>query len=287
MAGNESAEYNEAMKIKLGHSPDADDAFMFFAIAAGKIDTGRYVFEHVLQDIQSLNDQATRGTLELTAISAHAYAYVRNRYAITRCGGSFGQGYGPKIVSREPLTPDALADASIAVPGTTTSAYLALQLYKPGLKTKVLPFDKIIPAVQSGLMDCGLIIHEGQVTYESMGLYSVVDLGQWWQEKTSGLPLPLGLNCVRKDLPADVQAELAAILQASIRYSLDHRAQAIAHAMKYARDVEPDLVDKFVGMYVNELTLDMGPSGQAALEQFLGLGHQAGIIPNALPLELV
>lgn len=259
---------------------------MFYGLATGKIDTGPYQIQHILEDIQTLNDRATRGQLEITAISVHAYAYVRDRYAITRCGGSFGDGYGPKIVSREPMAEASLADATLAVPGTTTSAFLALQLYHPQLRTKVLPFDKIVSAVQTGVVDCGLIIHEGQVTFDQMGLHEVIDLGKWWAGRNGNLPLPLGCNAIRRDLPAEDQANLSRILLESIRYSLDHRAAALDHAMQYARDVRIDLANKFVGMYVNDLTLDMGDRGQKAIEEFLGQGHQAGLIPNALPLDL-
>ena len=274
------------MDIKLGHSPDADDAFMFYGLSEGLVDTGRYRIEHVLEDLQGLNDKATRGQLEMTAVSAHAYAYVRDKYILTRCGGSFGQGYGPKIIAREPIPESELDKVSVAVPGSTTSAYLALQLYRPSLRTKVLPFDKIVPAVSAGVVDCGLIIHEGQVTFEQMGLCEIVDLGRWWQGKTR-LPLPLGLNAIRRDLDMQTRHDLAAILLASIRYALDHRPAAMAHAMKYAHNVPEDLAGQFVGMYVNELTLDMGDTGKAAIEKFLGMAHDAGLVPDALPIELV
>ena len=275
-----------AMNIKLGHSPDADDAFMFYGLAEGLVDSGDYRIEHVLKDIQTLNDQATRGQLEITAISAHAYAYVRDKYILTRCGGSFGQGYGPKIVAREPMAEKDLGEVSIAVPGTTTSAYLALQLYRPNLRTTVLPFDQIVPAVIAGVVDCGLIIHEGQVTFERMGLHEIVDLGRWWQANTS-LPLPLGLNAIRRDLDEKVRRELSEILLRTIQYSLAHRPEALKHAMKYARNVPEDLAGQFVGMYVNDMTLDMGRQGKKAVEEFLGQAHQAGLVPNALPIELV
>lgn len=274
-----------AMRIRLAHSPDADDAFMFAGLATGKVDPGRFRFDHILEDIQSLNDRASRGEMEITAVSAHAYAYVRDRYLITRCGGSFGDGYGPVIVSREPLQPADLPKVSIAIPGTTTSAFLALQLFRPGLKTRLLPFDRILGAVQSGLVECGLIIHEAQVTYEQLGLYCVADLGKWWAQKTANLPLPLGLNAIRRDIDPQVRGELEAVLLASIRYALDNRSECVRHAMRFARDLGADQADRFIGMYVNELTLDMGQRGQKALEEFLGRGHQAGIIPKALPLE--
>jgi len=273
------------MKIRLAHSPDADDAFMFYGLAAGKVDPGEFEFEHVLEDIQTLNDRASRGEMEITAISAHAYAYVRDRYVLTRCGGSFGDGYGPMIVSREPLGEADLFDKTIAVPGTTTSAYLALQLYRPGLRTKMLPFDKIVPAVQVGLVHCGLIIHEAQVTYAQQGLHCVVDLGTWWRDKTDGLPLPLGCNAIRKDIAPEARAELSRIVSASIEYGLAHRDEAIAYALQFAGDMESSQADTFVGMYVNDLTLDMGDRGRRAMEEFLRRGHEAGITPDALPLE--
>jgi len=273
------------MRIRLAHSPDADDAFMFAGLATGKVDPGRFQFDHVLEDIQSLNDRASRGEMEITAISAHAYAYVRDRYVVTRCGGSFGDGYGPVIISREPIQPAELPKVSIAIPGTTTSAFLALQLFRPGLKTRLLPFDRILGAVQSGLVECGLIIHEAQVTYEQMGLYCVADLGKWWAQKTDNLPLPLGLNAIRRDLDPQVRRELETVLLASIRYALDNREDCVRHAMRYARDLGVDQADRFIGMYVNDLTLDMGERGQKALEEFLGRAHQAGITPNAMPIE--
>lgn len=274
-----------AMRIRLAHSPDADDAFMFYGLAAGKVDTGEYDFEHVLEDIQTLNDRASRGEMEITAISAHAYAYVRDQYVLTRCGGSFGDDYGPMIVSREPVDEDALSGKTVAVPGTTTSAFLALELYRPGLRTKMLPFDKIVPAVQAGVVDCGLIIHEAQVTYEQQGLHCAVDLGKWWRRKTDGLPLPLGCNAIRKDIAPEARAELARIIVASIEYGLAHRAEAVGYAMRFAGDMDESLAERFVGMYVNDLTLDMGDRGQRAIEEFLRRGHEAGITPNALPLE--
>ena len=275
----------DAMKIRLAHSPDADDAFMFCGLASGKVDAGDYEFEHVLEDIQTLNDRATRGEMEITAVSVHAYAYVRDKYVLTRCGGSFGDRYGPMIVAGEPMSADELAGQTIAVPGTTTTAYLALQLYRPGLRTTVLPFDKIVDAVLTGVVDCGLIIHEAQVTYERLGLHCVVDMGQWWSAATDGLPLPLGCNVIRKDLPPEVRADLNRIILATIRYGLDHRDEAIEYAMRFAGEMDTSLADRFVGMYVNDLTLDMGDRGQRAVEELLARAHQAGLIPQALPLE--
>jgi len=258
---------------------------MFYGLAAGRIDAGGFEFEHVLEDIQTLNDRASRGEMEITAVSVHAYAYVRDKYVLTRCGGSFGDGYGPMIVAREPIAEEDLSGKTITVPGTTTSAFLALQLYKPGLRTKMLPFDKIVPAIQAGVVDCGLVIHEAQVTYEQLGLCCVADLGKWWQDQTDGLPLPLGCNVIRRDIDAETRGELERIIVSSIRYGLEHRAEAVEYAMQFAGDMESALADRFVAMYVNDLTIDMGERGQRAIEEFLGRGHEAGICPDALPLE--
>ncbi|MCL2701217.1 MAG: ABC transporter substrate-binding protein [Phycisphaerae bacterium] len=272
------------MNIRLAHSPDADDAFMFYALAANKIDAGPYRFEHVLADIQTLNDCAARGKYELTALSVHAYAYVRDAYALTRCGGSFGDGYGPILVAREPMSAEQLADTTVAVPGPTTSAALALKLFCPTVRTRVMPFDTILEAVRTGEASCGLIIHEGQVTYARQGLCLVANLGVWWRGRT-GLPLPLGVNTVRRDLPTADRARLADILRQSIQYGLSHREEALSYAMRYARDVDAAAADRFVGMYVNDTTLDMGDRGRRAIEEFLRQGHQAGDIPDALPVE--
>lgn len=274
------------MRIRLGHSPDPDDAFMFYGLATGRLDAGRYQVEHVLQDIQTLNERATRGELEITAISVHAYAYVRDRYVLTRCGGSFGRDYGPMLVAREPFDIAEIAARRIAVPGTMTSAFLALRLVSPELNYRVVPFDRILEAVAAGEADAGLIIHEGQLTYADAGLTCVLDLGRWWQQQT-GLPLPLGANAIRRDLPPDVRRELADLLLASIRYSLEHRDAAVQHSLRYARDMGADLADRFVGMYVNDLTLDAGPDGTRGIEELLRRGHAAGLIPDALPVDFV
>lgn len=258
---------------------------MFYGLASGEVDAGEFEFEHVLEDIQTLNDRASRGEMEITAISVHAYAYVRDKYLLTRCGGSFGDDYGPMIVARDEMTEADLANQRIAVPGITTSAYLALQLYRPGLRTQVIPFDQIVPAVQTGIVDCGLIIHEAQVTYAQQGLHCVVDLGKWWRAKTDGLPLPLGCNAIRRDIPADKRTRLERIVLESIRYGLEHRDEAVSYALRYAGEMERPLADRFVGMYVNELTLDMGHRGRKAMEEFLRMGHEQGITPDALPLE--
>lgn len=274
------------MRIRLGHSPDPDDAFMFYGLANGKIDTGDYQIEHVLQDIQTLNERATRGELEITAMSLHAYAYVCNRYILTSCGGSFGRNYGPMIVAKRAFDPSELASKILAVPGEMTTAFLALRLICPKPNYRVMPFDQIISAVQSGQVDAGLIIHEGQLTYARAGLQCVLELGQWWQQLTN-LPMPLGVNGIRRDLGMGVCKELSEILLSSIRYSLDNRQQAVRHALQYARDMEESLADRFVGMYVNDLTLNLGPTGQQGVQEMLRRGYQAGVIPNALPVEFV
>jgi 1,4-dihydroxy-6-naphthoate synthase len=275
------------MRIKLGHSPDADDAFMFYALSSGLVDTGGFEFEHVLLDIQSLNEKARRGEFEITAISAAAYPYVRGLYDLTRCGGSFGDNYGPMIVSSRAMTVDELDRVTVAIPGTMTSAYLALRLFRPNLKTLVMPFDKILPAVAAGKVEAGLLIHEGQLTYAGSGLHLVVDLGKWWHDTTGGLPLPLGLNTVRRDLSEQTRQKLSEILLESIRLSLAHREKAVGHALSFSRGLENKLADRFIGMYVNDLTLDMGQRGQRGLEEFFCRGQKAGFIPPATPLRIV
>ena len=275
------------MEIKIGHAGDADDAFMYFGLASGKTDTGDFRIVLDTQDIRTLNDRASRGQYELTAISTHAYAYVRDRYVVARCGGTFGDGFGPVVISREPIAPEDIRNHTVAVPGATTSAYLALQLHSPGQRTMVLPSDKIIPAVQTGVVDCGLTIQESQISYAQAGLCSVLDLGTWWAGKTDGLPLPLSVNVIRRNLSPDVQARLADILSQSIRYGVDHRDEAIAHAMASSGHSDGELVGEFVGKYVTDLACDMGDRGRRAIEEFLSQAHQAGIIPDVLPIELV
>jgi len=275
------------MQIRLGHSPDPDDAFMFCGLATGEVDPGPYRIEHVTEDIQTLNERATRGELEMTALSLHAYAHVSDRYRLTRCGGSFGRNYGPIIVARRKLDPAHLAGRTIAIPGKLTTAYLLLRLFAPArVNCRVVPFDRIIPAVAAGEADAGVIIHEGQLTYAAAGLQCVGDLGVWW-EATTHLPLPLGVNAIRRDLPPPVASDLAGIFLASIRYGLDHRAEAVAYAMQFARDMESDLADKFIGMYVNDLTLDMGDTGQRGIEELLNRAAAAGVIPSRPEVEFV
>jgi 1,4-dihydroxy-6-naphthoate synthase len=278
--------------ITVGHSPDPDDAFMFYALAHDKIDTGNLQFRHELQDIETLNRRALRGELEVTAVSLHAYAYLLDRYALLPSGCSMGDRYGPMIVARRPMALEELKGVALAVPGTLTTAYLTLRLLLSSLgKTappehQVVPFDQIIDAVASGKHEAGLIIHEGQLTFQNQGLHLVVDLGVWWQERT-GLPLPLGGNVVRRDLGPDVIRQISRLLKESIRYALAHRQDALSYALKYARDMDRDLADRFVGMYVNDWTLDYGPRGREAVRRLLDEGHKAGIIPNAVAVELV
>jgi 1,4-dihydroxy-6-naphthoate synthase len=277
--------------LTLGHSPDPDDAFMFYGLAKGLIPTPGFRFEHVLQDIQTLNERATRGELDITAISLHAYAHVSGQYALLPSGASMGDGYGPLLVARQKFSRAEIARKKIAVPGTMTSAFLALQLWL-GKSAKefnfvVVPFDQIFKAVRSGQADMGLIIHEGQLTYQKKGLVVCEDLGGWWGKENDGLPLPLGGNVIHKKFSPDVRKTISGILTASIRFSLDHRAVAVQHALQYARDMGRDLADKFVGMYVNHWTLDYGERGREAIRRLLGQAFARGLIPHCPELEFV
>ncbi|MCX7824415.1 MAG: ABC transporter substrate-binding protein [Verrucomicrobiae bacterium] len=273
--------------ITLGHSPDPDDAFMFYALAAGEIDTGELRFEHILQDIQTLNERATRGELDVTAISMHAYAHVLDKYALLPSGASMGDGYGPMVVSKTRRTREAMAKLRIAVPGRMTSAFLALRLwFGRDFDHVVVPFDQIFAAVKRGDADAGLIIHEGQLTYRKEGLDLCVDLGAWWKEET-GLPLPLGGNAIKKSLGPPLMQRISRLLTESIRYGLAHRQPAVAHAMAYARDMDMPLADRFIGMYVNNWTLDYGAKGREAIRLFLRRGYEAGLIPRPVELEFV
>ena len=275
----------------LGHSPDPDDAFMFYALAKDLIPTHGLAFEHILQDIQTLNERATRGELDISAISIHAYAHVCDRYALLPSGASMGDGYGPMLVAKRRFTRDEIARLRIAVPGRMTSAFLALQLWleKPASEFDhvVVPFDKIFQTVRAGDADVGLIIHEGQLTFRNEGLECSADLGAWWKAANDGLPLPLGGNVIHKRIPPALRKTVSDLLTASIRYSLDHRAEAVQHALQYARDMGRDLADQFVGMYVNHWTLDYGDAGRESIRRFLGLAHQRGLIPRAPELEFV
>lgn len=277
-----------ARKIRIAHSPDSDDAFMFYALTQGLLDDSGLDIEHLLKDIETLNQEAFRGTYEITALSVHAYAFLHDRYVLMPSGASFGDGYGPVVVAREPLSRKDLAGATVAVPGKLTTAYLALRLWQPEIEPRFVPFDRIFETVHSGEADAGVVIHEGQLTWGDEGLSSVVDLGVWWQEETDG-PLPLGANGIRKDLPADLQKRLCRLLRASIDYALDHRREALGYAIRYARDLEqdPERSDRFVGMYVNEWTRDYGEAGRAAVQLLLDRGHEAGILPERVVAELV
>jgi 1,4-dihydroxy-6-naphthoate synthase len=276
-----------AIDIHVGHSPDPDDAFMFHALANDKITTGRYRFTHELQDIETLNRRALRGELELTAVSLHGYAYVTDRYALCSCGASMGDNYGPMVVTRQPGDIASLRGKRIAVPGTLTTAFLTLKLLLGDSFThEVHPFDEILNLVEAGRVDAGLIIHEGQLTYAEQGLHLIVDLGRWWMEQT-GLPLPLGGNAIRKDLGADGMREVTDLLQQSIRYGLAHRDEALRHALQYGRNLDTNQADKFVGMYVNDWTLDFGERGREAVATLLRKAYEARIIPKPVELEFV
>ena len=279
------------MHLTLGHSPDPDDAFMFYALAKHLLPSPGYEFEHILQDIQTLNERATRAELDITAISIHAYAYVLKDYALLRSGASMGDNYGPMIVGKKAYSRDELLTRKIAVPGLMTSAFLALQLYlgrrRENINYIIVPFDQIFEALNRGEADAGLIIHEGQLTYGASGFTLSADLGQWWYAETGGLPLPLGGNAVKKSLGPKAIKELSGILYDSIKYGLDHRAAGVEHALPLGRGLDTKLADKFIGMYVNDLTLDYGPRGEKGVREFLDRAHHAGIIPAPVELEFV
>jgi 1,4-dihydroxy-6-naphthoate synthase len=325
----ERGEESMKRRLTLGHSPDPDDAFMFYGLAAGKLDTGRWEFEHILQDIQTLNDRALRGELDITAISIHAYPYVADKYALTNCGSSMGDGYGPMVVTRERMSIDDLRGKTIAIPGERTTAFLALQLLLgrgerlgrdqgiegsdqdvgrampasseppsslrgsvasslafPAFRYVVVMFDEILRYVEEGHAAAGLIIHEGQLTYGNHKLHLVVDLGAWWKQST-GLPLPLGGNAIRRDLGRENMIEIAGVLRRSIEYSLAHREEAVAHALRYARDMGRDLADKFVGMYVNQWTIDYGDTGRRAVHELLGVGAEQSLVPAVNEIDFI
>ena len=275
---------SQTEKIRIGHSPDSDDAFMFYALAKGLIPTGPYKIVHVVEDIETLNQRALAAELEVTAISVHAYAYVAKDYMFMPCGASIGDQYGPLVVSKAPM--DTLAGKRIAIPGKMTTAYLTLSLFEPNFEAEPRPFDKILDAVQQDEVDAGLIIHEGQLTYAREGLHKVIDLGEWWYEET-GLPLPLGANVIRRNLGTEKIRKITALLKQSIEYSLEHRESGLAYAMTYARDMETSLADKFVGMYVNDYTLDYGEKGRAGVRELLHRGNAAGIIPHRVDADFV
>ena len=278
-------------KLTLGHSPDPDDAFMFYALAKDLIPAHGFQFEHILQDIQTLNERATRGELDISAVSIHAYAYVSDKYALLPSGASMGDGYGPMLVAKQAFSCEEIGRKKIAVPGTMTSAFLALQLWlgKPAKEINfvVVPFDQIFAAVKSGVAEIGLIIHEGQLTYRNEGLVLCEDLGIWWGRENDGLPLPLGGNVIHKRFEPATRKIISDTLTASIQFSLDHRPEAVLHALQYARDMGRDLADKFVGMYVNHWTLDYGDKGRESIRRFLGQAFERGLIPHRQELEFV
>ncbi len=282
-----STSATDIREITIAHSPDSDDAFMFYGLAKDKVVVPGYRFTHTLTDIETLNHKAMNEAFyDVTAVSFHAYPYIQDNYALMVCGGSVGENYGPMIISPKPLTLDEVRKVKIAVPGTLTTAYLTLKLFAPEVETEVVPFDQIIPQVLEGKYDAGLIIHEGQLTYSHSGLHKIIDLGIWWREQT-GMPLPLGGNAIRRSLGPDVIHTVTVALRDSIQFGLDHRKDALAHAMQYARDLDPELANQFVGMYVNERTLNYGPDGQEAIRKLLQMGHERGIIPHAVKVDFV
>lgn len=281
------AEASQAPRtITVAHSPDSDDAFMFYGLATNKLETNGLKFEHTLKDIQSLNEDAKNGVFDVTAISFHAYAYVSDKYALLPHGASIGDNYGPVVVSREPREASEIGSMKIAIPGEMTSAYLALKIYNKDFQHIVVPFDEIIDSVKNGDADAGLLIHEGQLFYNQMGLHKVLDLGEWWHEKT-GLPLPMGGNVIRRDLGSELMKKVSKCLHESIQFSMDNREDALAYAMQFARDMEPALADRFVAMWVNDLTLDYGKRGREAVKRFLEEGYNAGLIPNKVEVDFV
>lgn len=271
-------------KISVAHSPDSDDAFMFYGLATNKLDTRGLTFAHVLKDIQTLNEEAMRGTYDVTAISFHAYAYIADKYVLLPHGASIGDNYGPVVVSREPAKAEELSALKIAIPGTLTSAFLALRIFNPDFEYEVVPFDEIIDAVKDGRCDAGLLIHEGQLFYESIGLHKVLDLGEWWHQRT-GLPLPMGGNAIRRELGPELIQAVSNTLRESIRYALDNREDALQYAMQFARDMDLHLADRFVAMWVNDLTLDCTERGREAVGRLLSEGFERGIIPNSVAVE--
>lgn len=276
----------ETRTISVAHSPDSDDAFMFYGLATNKLDTGNLKFEHTLKDIQTLNEAAKKGVYDVTAISFHAFAYVADKYALLPHGASIGDKYGPILVSKEPRKPEDISKMKIAVPGELTSAFLALRIYNQDFEYTVVPFDQIIEEVKRGKADAGLLIHEGQLFYKQMGLDKVLDLGEWWFEKT-GLPLPMGGNVIRRDLGEDLMRQVSKYLRQSIQYSMENREDALAYAMQFARDMQPELADRFVAMWVNDLTLDYGDRGREGVKRLLQEGYEKGIIPNKVEIEFV
>lgn len=279
-------ETSKTRTITVAHSPDSDDAFMFYGLATNKLETDGIKFEHTLKDIQKLNEDARNGVYDVTAISFHAYAYVADKYALLPHGASIGDKYGPIVVANEQHKPEEIGKMTIAVPGELTSAYLTLRIYNRDFHHVVVPFDQIIDAVKSGDVHAGLLIHEGQLFYHELGLHKILDLGEWWHEKT-GLPLPMGGNVIRRDLGPELMQQVSKHLHESILYSMENREDALAYAMQFARDMKPELADRFVAMWVNDLTLDYGQRGREAVYRLLAEGHRAGIIPHQVPIDFV
>lgn len=276
----------ESRTISVAHSPDSDDAFMFYGLATNKLETEGIKFEHTLKDIQTLNEVAKKGVYDVTAISFHAYAYVADQYALLPHGASIGDKYGPILVAKEPRSSDEIGDMKIAIPGELTSAFLALRLFDSKFEYVVYPFDQIIEAVQKGKVDAGLLIHEGQLFYKELGLDKVLDLGEWWHDRT-GLPLPMGGNAIKRELGEDLMRRVSRHLHRSIMYSMENREDALQYAMQFARDMAPEVADRFVAMWVNELTLDYGERGKEGVRRLLAEGYEAGIIPHKVEVEFV
>ncbi|HKS68676.1 MAG TPA: MqnA/MqnD/SBP family protein [Candidatus Acidoferrales bacterium] len=273
-------------ELRLAHSPDSDDAFMFYALATGKVRLPGVKFTHVLSDIETLNQAARNETYDITAISFYGYAFVADKYVLLDCGASFGEGYGPIVVSAHPIKKNDLAGRKIAIPGTLTTSYLALKLFEPNIDIVTLPFDKILDAVQAKEVEAGLLIHEGQLLFSQIGLHRVVDLGQWWQETTK-LPLPLGANAMRRSLGPEMGLQVARVIRDSVSYALEHREPALNYALQFARDMDPSLADKFIGMYVNRWTLDYGEEGRRAVRELLARGADAGLVPSSFKVEFL
>lgn len=276
----------KAETLSLAHSPDSDDAFMFYALATGKVRLPGVKFNHVLSDIESLNQAAHKETYDITAISFYGYTFVADKYVLLDCGASFGEGYGPIVVSSHPIKKNDLAGRKIAIPGTKTSSYLALKLYEPNVEIVTMPFDKILGAVEAKEVEAGLLIHEGQLLFSEIGLHRVIDLGIWWQE-TTGLPLPLGANAIRRSLGRELGLQVSRIIRESVNYALDHREPALTYALQFARDMDPQLADKFIGMYVNKWTLDYGEPGRRAVRELLARGAAAGLVPSSFQVEFI
>jgi 1,4-dihydroxy-6-naphthoate synthase len=280
------ATVHETVSLQLAHSPDSDDAFMFYALATGKVRLPGVKFNHILSDIESLNHAALTETYDVTAVSFYGYTFVADKYVLLDCGASFGEGYGPIVVASHPIKKNELAGKKIAVAGTRTTSYLALKLYEQNIETVSMPFDKIMAAVQSREVEAGLLIHEGQLLFSQIGLHKVVDLGQWWQEST-GLPLPLGANAVRRSLGADMGRQISRIIRESVAYALDHREPAVEYALQFARDMDPMLADKFIGMYVNRWTLDYGEQGRRAVRELYQRGIAAGLVAPSFKVDFL